>query len=85
MAVSGSKTGPGATGRRPCLANGNWGPPFTWDPVDKFLAFAVSPHLFDPDFLHCYPVSFDGEPAPGAPPPQVRSHNDQPVHAPTSQ
>ena len=24
MAVSGSKTGPGATGRRPCLVNGGW-------------------------------------------------------------
>ena len=35
MAVSGSKTGPGANGRRPCLTNGGWGPPYTWDPVDK--------------------------------------------------
>ena len=34
MATNGSKTGPGATGRRPCLANGNWGPPYTWDAVD---------------------------------------------------
>ena len=33
MAVTGSKTGPGANGRRPCLVNGGWGPPFTWDPV----------------------------------------------------
>jgi hypothetical protein len=35
MGVSGSKTGPGANGRRPCLTNGGWGPPYTWDPVDK--------------------------------------------------
>ena len=27
-----------STGRRPCLANGNWGPPYTWDAVDGFLA-----------------------------------------------
>ena len=25
MAVTGSKTGPGANGRRPCLVNGGWG------------------------------------------------------------
>ena len=60
MAVSGSKTGPGANGRRPCLVNGGWGAPFTWDPVDKFFAFAVSPWGYDPDYIHCYPVSFDG-------------------------
>lgn len=60
MAVTGSKTGPGATGRRPCLSNGEWGPPYTWDPVDNFFAFAVSPWGYDPDFMHCYPVSFDG-------------------------
>jgi hypothetical protein len=69
MAVTGSKTGPGATGRRPCLVNGGWGPPFTWDPVDKYLAFAVSPWGYDPDYIHCYPVSFDGL-APLKPPPQ---------------
>ena len=60
MSVSGSKTGPGATGRRPCLANGNWGAPFTWDPVDKYFAFAVSAWEYDPELIHCYPVSFDG-------------------------
>ena len=43
MPVTGSKTGPGATGRRPCLSNGEWGPPFTYDPVHHFFAFAVSP------------------------------------------
>ena len=68
MPVSGSKTGPGANGRRPCLVNGGWGPPFTWDPVDKFFAFAVSPWSYDPDYIHCYPVSFDGA-APLQPPP----------------
>ena len=47
MPTSGSKTGPGATGRRPCLANGNWGPPYTWDAVDGFFAFAVSPWGYD--------------------------------------
>ena len=60
MPVTGSKTGPGATGRRPCLSNGEWGPPFTYDPVHHFFAFAVSPWGYDPDFIHCYPVSFDG-------------------------
>jgi hypothetical protein len=69
MPVSGSKTGPGANGRRPCLTNGGWGPPFTWDPVDKFFAFAVSPWSYDPDYIHCYPVSFDGL-APLKPAPQ---------------
>jgi hypothetical protein len=64
MAVTGSKSGPGATGRRPCLVNGGWGPPFTWDPVDNFFAFAVSPWGFDPDYIHCYPASFDGDAAP---------------------
>ena len=29
MKVSGSKTGPGANGRRPCLVNGGWAPPYT--------------------------------------------------------
>ena len=52
--------GPGATGRRPCLVNGGWGPPFTWDPADKFFALAVSPWTHDPDYIHCYPVSFPG-------------------------
>ena len=69
MPVSGSKTGPGSTGRRPCLVNGGWEPTYTWDPVDKFFAFAVSPWLQDPDFIHCYPVSFDG-PGRLEPPPQ---------------
>ena len=68
MPVSGSKTGPGANGRRPCLTNGGWGPPFTWDPVDNFFAFGVSPWEHDPDYIHCYPVSFDGL-APLSPPP----------------
>ena len=73
MPTSGSKTGPGATGRRPCLANGNWGPPYTWDAVDGFLAFAVSPWSYDPDYLHCYPVSFDGKPpSSDAPPPHAQ-------------
>ena len=72
MPTSGSKTGPGATGRRPCLANGNWGPPFTWDPVGGFFAFAISPWSYDPDYLHCYPVSFDG-PAPPLSPPHARA------------
>ena len=76
MPTSGSKTGPGATGRRPCLANGNWGPPYTWDAVDGFFAFAVSPWGYDPDYLHCYPASFDGKPPPhtgsGAPPPRAQ-------------
>ena len=44
------------------------GPPFTWDPDDKFFALAVSPWGFDPDYIHCYPVSFPGaaplDPAP---------------------
>ena len=53
MPVTGSKTGPGANGRRPCLVNGGWGPPFTWDPVDNFFAFAVSPWGYDPDYIHC--------------------------------
>jgi hypothetical protein len=69
MPVSGSKTGPGANGRRPCLTNGGWGPPFTWDPIDKFFAFAVSPWSYDPDYIHCYPVSFNGL-APLKPAPQ---------------
>ena len=60
MPVSGSKTGPGANGRRPCLVNGGWGPPFHWDQEDNFFAFAVSEHAHDPDYIHCYPVSFDG-------------------------
>eukprot|EP01047_Picozoa_sp_COSAG01_P062659 COSAG01_NODE_8001_length_2958_cov_1.785939_2_plen_189_part_00 len=51
------------------LCSGGWGPPFTWDPVDRFFAFAVSPWNFDPDYIHCYPVSFDGL-APLSPPPQ---------------
>ena len=76
MPTSGSKTGPGATGRRPCLANGNWGPPYTWDAVEGFFAFAVSPWGYDPDYLHCYPASFDGKPPPhtgtGAPPPRAQ-------------
>ena len=38
-------------------------------PAPRFFAFAVSPHLHDPDYIHCYPVSFDGL-APLAPPPQ---------------
>lgn len=28
--------------------------------VDNYFAFAVSPWGYDPDFIHCYPVSFDG-------------------------
>jgi alpha-glucosidase len=60
MPVSGSKSGPGANGRRPCLVNGGWGPNFHWDQEDNFFAFAVSEHAHDPDYIHCYPVSFDG-------------------------
>ena len=44
------------------------GPPFIWDPDDKFFALAVSPWGYDPDYIHCYPVSFPGaaplDPAP---------------------
>ena len=33
-----------------------------------FFSFAVSPWGYDPDFIHCYPVSFDGGLAPITPP-----------------
>ena len=32
--------------------------------VENFFAFAVSPWGFDPDYIHCYPASFDGNAAP---------------------
>lgn len=52
-----SGTGPGAAGP-PCLSNGGFAPPYTWDPVAQFFAFAVSPWNYDPDAIHCYPHSF---------------------------
>ena len=27
----------------------------------QYFAFAVSPWSYDPDYMHCYPVSFDGD------------------------
>lgn len=60
MATTGSKKGIGATGRRPCLTNGEWDTPYTWDAEMGWLAFAVPQSEWDPDWIHCAPLSFDG-------------------------
>ena len=45
---------------RPCLSNGDFGPPYYYNRDAAFFAFAVSSNDFDPAFPHCYPVSFSG-------------------------
>ena len=54
----------------PCLSNGMFGPPFYYNRDDSFLAYAVSPKLFDDRspgnrHVHCYPAKFNGAPAGG--------------------
>lgn len=49
-----------------CLNNGDFGPPFFYNPAGGYLSFPVSSWLYDPSRPHCYGVSFQGPPA--APP-----------------
>jgi hypothetical protein len=54
---------------QPCLSNGMFGPPFAYSSTGKFLAFAVSAHLFDnrdpaSTYVHCNPNTFTGVPVP---------------------
>lgn len=58
------KAGP----KSPCLSNGMFGPPFYYNREDNFLAYAVSPKLFDDRspgnvHVHCYPAQFNGAPS----------------------
>lgn len=53
-----------ATGRRPCLTNGGWGTPYTWDEAEGWLAYAVPQWQWDPEYIHCAPCSFDGRTPP---------------------
>lgn len=45
---------------RPCLSNGDFGPPFYFNRNASLLAFGVSAWSYDPSFHHCYPVTFSG-------------------------
>lgn len=45
-----------------CLGNGDFSTPFFYNALGRYLAFPVSPALYDPDHPHCYPVSFQGPP-----------------------
>jgi hypothetical protein len=45
-----------------CLGNGDFSTPFFHNAAGRYLAFPVSPALFDPARPHCYPVSFQGPP-----------------------
>ena len=58
------KAGPSS----PCLSNGMFGPPFYYNRENSFLAYAVSPKLYDDRSpanvrVHCYPAQFNGAPA----------------------
>eukprot|EP00035_Acanthoeca_spectabilis_P009871 m.173747 g.173747 ORF g.173747 m.173747 type:complete len:864 (+) comp14861_c0_seq3:88-2679(+) len=64
LPATGSKSGIGATGRRPCLTNGGWGTPYTWDEAEGWLAYAVPQWQWDPEYIHCAPCSFDGRTPP---------------------
>jgi hypothetical protein len=45
---------------RQCLGNGYFGPTFYYNRDAGLFAFATSAWDYDPDYHHCYPVSFSG-------------------------
>jgi len=45
-----------------CLGNGDFSTPFFWNSYGRYLAFPVSPGLYDTARPHCYPASFQGPP-----------------------